>query len=238
MHQEMDEVERLQRELEAMPEWDRIWSVREFQSTVSIFRTNAAEVLKFLKESERKDTDHGPFETASFAALQQELARLVHNFVAAAFTLVDHARVFLSERYQATPLYADYNAEVDKRFRKGGLHQFVRGLRNFIVHQRFPPVTSLRTWAEAEGQPVRHMHFWQKVDLLTSKDWNTAAKRYLESAPAQIHISYIVADYEKLVGSFYDWVFARLQAHHDHDERAVAAKQRQIDELVERAAAS
>ena len=40
---------------------------------------------------------------------------LLHNFVAAARTLVDHTRVFISENYQATVLQEKYQAKDRRR---------------------------------------------------------------------------------------------------------------------------
>jgi hypothetical protein len=236
VNREMDEINRLKRQLEAMPEWDRVWSVREFESTVLIFRANAAEALTFLRNRELQDTKRDPLETAAFRDLQQELARLVHNFVAAAATLVDHARQFFTERYGQTDLFALYDQEVERRFRTGGLHNFVKGLRNFILHRRFPAITSMRTWAE--GKPILHMHFWQKSDLLTWSRWTPEARVFLERSVDQINIQNVLSDYEVLVGSFYDWVFEMLKSFHQNDERLVADRLQQIDELAQAAATS
>ena len=232
----MDEIERLQKELVAMPEWDRVWSVREFQSTVWIFKTNAAETLTFLRNRALQDTKRDPLETSAFQDLQQELARLVHNFVAAASTLVDHARVFFTD-HGASDLFAAYDQEVDRRFRKGGLHNFVKGLRNFILHQRFPAITSMRTWSSG-SEEILHMHFWQKSDFVKWSRWTPEARTFLERAADQINIQHVVSDYESLIGSFYDWVFDKLKEFHQNDERLVAEKQQQIDELVRAAATS
>jgi hypothetical protein len=236
VNDEMDEIDRLQRELENMPEWDRLWSVREFEATVRIFRTNAAEVLTFLDDREQRDVNGSPFETAAFRDLQQELARLVHNFTASAFTLVDHARAFFTGRYGSSALYVAYDKEVGSRFKEGPLHNFVQGLRNYIVHHRLPPMTTMRTWSQ--GGRVTHFHFWQKSDLLKWNRWTPAAKVFLEQALDQVHVRHVVSDYEKLVNSFYDWVFDRLKDFHSGDERAVAIKQQQIDALVQKLATS
>ena len=231
MNQEMDEIERLQKELEQSPEWDRLWSVREFHSTVEIFRANAAEVMRFLRESEQADTNESVFEVEAFRSLQQELARLVHNFAAAAFTLVEHARAFFGAKYGTSSLFAAYDAEVERRFRKNPLHNFLQGLRNYVVHQRFPAMTTMRSWSQ--GGRITHLHFWQRIDLLKSDRWNATAKLFLEQSIEQIYVKHVVFDYEKLVNEFYEWVFDRLKKFHASDEEVVAHRQRQIDLIVQ-----
>ena len=234
MNQEMDEIGQLQKELEQSPEWDRLWSVREFHSTVQIFRSNAAEVMTFLRDSEQADTNESVFEVEAFRELQQELARLVHNFAAGAFTLVEHARAFFGAAYGTSSLFAAYDAEVETRFRKNPLHNFLQGLRNYVVHQRFPPMTTMRSWSL--GGRITHLHFWQKMDLLKWERWNVAAKVFLERSLDQIYVKHVVSDYEKLVNEFYEWVFDRLKDFHAGDEQVVADKQRQIDLTVQRLA--
>jgi hypothetical protein len=84
---------------------------------------------------------------------QREVTRLLHNFVAAAFSLVDHARRFFGKHYKDAKSFPDYEDEVKRRFTEDPLCQFVQGLRNYFIHRKPPNISS--TMSLSQGQAAR-----------------------------------------------------------------------------------
>jgi hypothetical protein len=62
------------------------------------------------------------------------ICRHLHNYLAAASSLIDHTRVLYREIDQPSGLIPDYQAEVDARFKNNGLARLVNGLRNVNLH--------------------------------------------------------------------------------------------------------
>jgi hypothetical protein len=70
-----------------------------------------------------------------------EVMCLLHNFVAAAKSLVDHTRVAYRDLYAASGAIPQYQTEVDRRFVNDPLSKFIAGLREMAQHVRLPMVS-------------------------------------------------------------------------------------------------
>lgn len=222
----------IQRELLRMPEWGRLAEIRQFELSIEIFQRNADELLRFL----------GGFKTGPMSAhlwslenrppldrALREVARLLHNFVAASFSLVDHARAFYTRNYAGHESFRDYPAEVSKRFADVPLCQFVQGLRNFFVHRRIPNVMSRVTLRQGESPDGAVL--MAKAELQEG-EWNAIARQYLESAPTEIDLLTVVSEYVGRVTDFYNWFFSRLSEVHSADMAAVTEKQNELRRAV------
>ena len=69
---------------------------------------------------------------------QREVVRLLHDYVAAAFSLVDATRVFVNEHYTDTGLLRVYNDRLKRDFSEAPLHRFLQDLRNYTLRYRLP----------------------------------------------------------------------------------------------------
>src|SRR5208283_3910731 len=85
----------LQQEMMAKPEWERIRRLSRLGDSISIFAKNHAELKKLLdfisispEGVELFFEDNRPL----WEQVMHELARLVHNYVAAGVSVVDHAK--------------------------------------------------------------------------------------------------------------------------------------------------
>ena len=67
-----------------------------------------------------------------------DMLRPVHNFVASAATLIDHARILYNELYKPGNLMPSYPAKIAADFANDGISQFVKDLRNYCLHRRLP----------------------------------------------------------------------------------------------------
>jgi hypothetical protein len=76
---------------------------------------------------------------------QREVVRLLHNYVAAAFFLVDATRVFVNEHYEDTALFREYNDRVKRDFREAPLHRFLQDLRNYPPREQTSALGGAKT---------------------------------------------------------------------------------------------
>ena len=226
----------IQQELIKMPEWERLAEIRQFKLSVEIFQKNANELIQLLDSVKT-----GPGAIQLWALenrpildqLLREVARLLHNFVSASFSLIDHARRFHKRNYEGDGRFADYEEQVKERFANDPLCRFVQDLRNFFIHKKVPSVASVMSMHP--GQGVDNSVCLEKADL-ESFEWNRIARQYLDDAPEKIDLLTLVSSYTTKVTDFYNWVFSRLEEIHADDIAAVQAKQNELRRSVGRLA--
>lgn len=217
-------------ELEAMPEWSRLGTVRRFSLSVEIFQENARDLIGLL------DSACGPEAVALWSVenrsgldrFQREIARRLHNFVASAMSLVDHARVFYRGHYKDQGTFTDYEAEVGSRFASEPATQFIHGLRNYYVHVGIPTISNSLNLALDGSDPhgrstMTHTTLLDGTELRDKL--NATGKAYVDRCGGTIDLRTAISSYTDRVTEFYCWMFERLNAIHAEDRRAVEAKQ-------------
>ena len=132
----MADVLQLQDELLAMDEYKRLAAVQQFRVSLHIFDGNTKELHELFDASR---TSPAMFQSETY---RWELARRLHNFVAGAFTLVDHARRLYGNSTEYDTRFADSKTEVNNRFVKDPLHQFLQQFRHYCLHYKAPPITT------------------------------------------------------------------------------------------------
>jgi len=220
-------------DLREMPEWKRLSRIEHFAVSTRLLERNAQELtaaLHFLTDDDRSWPLSDIKRRADLDRAFEEILRLLHNFVAAAFTLVDHSRVLYGELYKDTGLFPGYRAEVDRRFASEPLVQFVQKLRQLAQHVRLPAVSY---HLEARADPgIRRRLALSKSDLLQFKGWTAPAKVYLAAAAEQIDLSEVVEAYVNQVRAFYEWMEQRQREIHAPDVAAVEKVQAEARALL------
>ncbi len=216
------------RELENSQEYKRISNIRQFSLSLTVFSGNALELRKLLDYG--RDPSHfadlwNVKNRPELDNFQIQVVRYLHNFVAAAKSLVDHSRRFYQDNYQSTGQFADYKTELKVKFAENPLAQFVNCLRQFCQHYEAPPIGCQFHYDVTSGASNRI--FLEKGMLQQFSGWNLPAKEYLRTAPEQIDLYDIVINYERLVSEFYSWVQNRLKEIHASDLAIVERKRKE-----------
>lgn len=73
-------------------------------------------------------------------AVMREAVRRLHNFLAAAMTLVDHTRVMIAEHYTHTQVERNFKKGIEANFASNPMTRFIQDLRNYMVHCGMPPI--------------------------------------------------------------------------------------------------
>ena len=145
-----------------------------------------------------------------------EAARLLHNYVAAAFSLVDSTRAFVEKHYAGTALMEEYKERVREDFAEAPLHRFLQRLRAHTLHHRVPPMKASTRWKRRDdgGQDFEN-GFWLDLDELRKRgDWTGKAREYLDSLGEEAKLDDIIDVYAPVVSGFHHWLRERIQEEH------------------------
>jgi hypothetical protein len=135
--------------------------------------------------------------------------RALHNFLAAAGSLVEHTRNFMREVYAGQPFLREYEKRIESEIRSSGLVRFVHDLRNYMLHKGIPLVRS-----SLEVRSGEQPKFSVALDLARMRTWDRwtpEARAYMDSQPDHVRISMIVEPYLEKIVYFHQWVTNRRQ---------------------------
>lgn len=145
-------------------------------------------------------------------ATQRELARLLHNVVSAAKSLVDHTRILSRDLYARDSTRGDdYQARINDDFKTDPLSQFVNGLRQYCLHYRLPFIGFTLSFSRTGPGFDTSQTFFLNKESLQGFDWTASARAYLEQCPDRIEFHSVMNDYQQKVHELYEWFWADIQ---------------------------
>jgi hypothetical protein len=163
----------------ARPTWDQALAVELFQN---MYRPDAREAYE--------------------AAVTQRL----HNYVAGAATLVDHARRLMkgrtgaiAEEFEIRKAEAVANPEVP----------FIKDLRNFVLHQAHPFLGHTVRVLDPEGQVTGEIEL-SATNLLGWSGWKASARAFIKSQPESFAVRPIVLRHGQLMVRLHNWLHNEL----------------------------
>jgi hypothetical protein len=224
----------LRSELVAMPEFKLLEKIRTLKESLRIFKGNYAELRKPLVFHSDMPRALPLWDVRNMQVLydfQREVARLLHNFVASAMSLVDHTRVLYRDLYEANGRFPEYKEEVKKRFEINPLASFVVCLRQYCQHYKPPPILSQMRWSQ-ESPVFDSRLTLGKGNLEEFSGWKSPAKEFLAKQGDSIDLLDLVDRYYTLVMDFYRWFDKRQKEIHSEEFDKVNAKQKEFAKLV------
>ncbi len=146
-----------------------------------------------------------------------EMARLLHNFIASAKSLVEYTRKLMNERYKNENFYEQYQSEVRARFISNHLSGFIEELRNYVLHYSLPLGsinTSMTRNPETDLCDMRISFRLKKVNLLLWDGWTAKKGRaFLNHTDDEIDIERLIDDYYKQTVSIQVWTCKNIWIH-------------------------
>jgi len=199
---------------------------RSHQRTFSlnIFRRNSQELIEIarrvsdpnegLRLMSRDNREAG-------TQIHREVARRVHNFVAASLTLVEHTRIFMREHYTGTPLLDQYQAKVDAEFADDPLTRFVQDLRNFMLHNGLPDSQMFLDFQPnpelpGSGNFTTGIRI-RTANLSTWSRWSDPARAFIDGSGDFLDIRSFAEAYTDKILPFHDWLQRELDGFHVAD---------------------
>ncbi|SRR5258706_1552455 len=224
----MDDYTRLRSELEQMPGHRILLENYGLNNSIHIFDGNYAElkqILDFMETDDRSQEILTPEGRDKLQAVNQDIIRLLHNFVAATMSLIEHTRRLYQLFFKPNNKFPDYQVKIDEMFRNHPLSQFVQKLRVYCQHYKSPNI--IYTTSFNSGTISRRVCL-RKSDLLSFDEWQPVAKKFLASSDSDIWISEIVEAYRNRVIEFYQWYQSCQFMIHEPEISAFKSKQTEL----------
>lgn len=194
--------------------------VNQLRSSRIVFQRNCDELVTLL------DYLCAPSVAWSYSPVEQkwlwhdgmqEVVRLLHNFVAAALSLVDHTRVLYRQLYEPRAEFTDYPEEIAATFSRDPLSQFVIKLRQMSQHYRLPSIenhTKVSGVVQGLVGDVTIQLRLKTDDLRQFDGWNEPAREFLDAAGSHIDLRKLVTAYHNHIMEFHQWFEGRQREIH------------------------
>lgn len=207
--------------------------IRSFSRSIELFDGNYRELrdlLLFFEDINKSiylEQDGNDIERRR---LLREIVRFMHNYVAAAMSLIEHSRIHYRKLYERNQLFPEYQKKVDAVFKDDPLSCFVKDLRQFFQHYALPGISLQMNWTKATGIMERTVRL-SLVDLKGFK-WSSTAKQFFTAQTEDIDLLKLTNAYHEKVTAFYQWFQRRQEQLHATDFKKVAEAKQQMLRLA------
>lgn len=173
-----------------------------FNATNGVLSGNLRELLALIERLENPNDPLNVMSIENRRLLEQkftEVYRYLHNFLAAAATLVDHTRRMMNHRTINVAHKAEHDRDIKATFEHDPLSRFVKDFRNFVLHRDRPEI---HLAVHLIPEPARHELLIDLESMLTWTKWSNPARKFLVSNSPSIRISDIVLPYGEKMRKF------------------------------------
>jgi len=228
--EEREEHKRLRDEIGRSPGMIIRNEIRGVRQGVHLFKRNKDELMRALDAFEHPKNLLRLLDISNYDQLHasmDEVGRLLHNFLAAATSLIDCVHTHRKHLYKDKDFDEEISAKVAEHFTNSD-RQLVKDLRSYVLHRRPVPVQAIQlTWSGHRGPPspdaqstLGTRYALSVSELLARHRWTAPARAQLKSCGDQFVIRDFVERYSARVGSFYEWLWDRQQDMHARDLEA------------------
>lgn len=205
------------------PEMEIYQSLQALKATFRIFEGNYYELnkwLEMLKNSENASVfspslsvySSNSSDEEALEILLDKTLRLLHNFLASAFSLVDHTRNIVEKLYSSTEFEHEYKQKLQQDVKDSLICKFIKVLRHYTLHYKLPILSLQITSGE-------NLNFTMRLDvesLRQYKKWD-GANAYLENLDDDLCVLTLVDEYYESIKKFYTWLNERQASIHQAD---------------------
>lgn len=153
-------------------------------------------------------------------AFQSEYARLLHNYIAAGSTLIDHSRRFIND-YSDQAFLSGYESG-RKKVADTFEHVFLTGMRNYIVHRDIPPIGWQMKITNNYNTDMYEATL-NSEKLLEWDKWNGKVRSGLKASLPTIALTPLVIKHGEMIDEFYGWIFEQYHRLHSKEIAEVNA---------------
>lgn len=191
-------------------------------------------LLDFIHDPAKSLPMFGTENRDKLQAVQTDVVRLFHNYVASALTLVEHTRILMRDDAVKETFRAEYQAKVDVAFVSDPLSGFVQDLRNYFLHRGLPSTGMQLSWTR-ESQQIDTRVF---LDVEKMKDWDgwrSRSKEYLVQVTDKLTLLDVIEAYTTKVRQFHEWFAEWFRGLHKTELDELHALQEQWNKGIETA---
>jgi len=203
------------------PEQKIVQEIASLKSSFLIFHGNYKELLRFLTVLEDKPQTIALWaveKREDLLTVFRETGRLLFNYLASAFMLIDHTRRYVDDMYSHNKYSAfkmDYEKEIRHRFADNDNHHIAQGLRNYMQHRKLPSVGSTVHYSPKEG-PDKAFNL-SIPSLLEWHDWTARERQILTARGNTLPLRDFIQQYFQQVHSFHQWLRTNQVKLHKED---------------------
>jgi len=203
------------------PEQKIVQEIATLRWSFRIFYGNYKELLNFLTLLEDKPQTIALWDVEKrkdLLAVFREIGRLLFNYLASAFMLIDHTRRYVDRMYSNNTYSAfktDCEKAIDQRFANNDNHHIAQGLRNYIQHRKLPSVGSTIHYTPKNG--LNKAFNVSIPSLLEWDGWSTKAREILTAKGNTLPLRDFIQQYFQQVESFHKWLWTNQVKLHKED---------------------
>ena len=223
----------LMQEIQDSSEYELFTSLRGFKTSIFIFDKNFVDLSIWVNKSTNDPKYQHLHDLRNRDQLYDVMAhiiRMIHNFAAASFSLIDHTRRLYGKLYQTAGEFEDYQPRIETEFINDPLSQFVKGLRQYCQHYKSPDLQISTSWQQGDEKVTKIIELL-KDDLIAFGRWNATAKTYLDGLDEKINILEVAQTYHTKVLGFYEWFQSRQMEIHEAELNAIQEKDNELSTL-------
>ncbi len=213
------ELQRLQEQYQAS-EGNRILSeIDTFRNSYRVFVGNHAALKRYLDHMDMPEVFIRLWDERHRERLDRalwEVVRLLHNYIASVFSLVDSTRRFMRNNYADTRLFVEYEKRIKADFAEAPLHRFLQGLRNYTLHRSLPATKATFNLKRRDDGGFDYSNSFElDVDKLRQWDgWDKKVRQYLTTLGSTVKLADVIDSYAPVVVRFHQWLGGRLGEEH------------------------
>ena len=218
-----------------MPGYELSLRINRMKDSYYILDENYRQIIEFV------DDFQGNFDPVRyrdlFRADNQEVKRLLHNYSASVFSLLNHMGKITSE--DKTHNLSDIYKEQIKIYKSHDIRQFIIRLRVFIQHiDLINPSThySFRVRADTDDDVNLRTDTIIKIELnrdelLKWDHWKSQGKRFLQNSPETIHLKKVLIQHKIIIDNLYNNTLSKIILQYEKDVDEFNEKLMELDKL-------
>jgi hypothetical protein len=211
--------------------------INQFYLTYYIFNKNFIDLTSLIEKQIEPKNSIRLRESANrkeLESLQFETIRLLHNYIAAALSLIDHTRIFVNELYDTDKNFLkEYQDKIHETFINDPLCVFVKSFRQYVQHFQTPLISTVTNLTD-KPELLNTRITISKEMLLSFSGWKSLAKAYIDSLNKELDVYEMAINYNEVVKTFYNWFQKRqLEIHKSEFEEMHNIKERLFDAEIE-----
>lgn len=202
----------------ALPRSEVLDSLQLLARILRVLEGNADELAAWLRRTEDPAVLLAVWNADDPGALDRHLdetERRLFNFLASVHARVDHYRTVKKRGHLTGELADEYELRRQK-VAASGLHQWMIGMRNFLLHDWIPATMGqFRFDAAGGGQSTSHVVIRTKE--LVGNDYFKSDAQKLMNGTEEIDLLEAVTEYVSLIHGFDAWFGRAYLEHHLND---------------------
>jgi len=193
-------------------------NIQALQASFRVFSGNFDELvrgLEHLKDSRSSLAMYNDDHRDNIESLLDQSSRFFHNFLASAFSLIEHTRKIVNRLYAEEAFKDEYQKKLEQDVISQPIHSFVKELRNYTQHYTLPILALQITFLEG----YEDLDFSVQMDVEALKQWDNwkGSKSYLDTLGDSFCIQTVANEYFVLIQNFYVWLTQRQLSVHQAD---------------------